>query len=929
MKNQLIIICTLFYSIYSFSQERKIEKLLTLIDKKEFQKCFEKLTEFRNDHPINPLGYLAFMQYYGNESNPSKNVDSAYLNFEKAVLISYGTEDREMIKYCEEFKFCLISHKSKLDSLGLISLSEYKKDPTLDKYNRFIKIYKRSELAIKEAIRMRDELAYSIAKKENTLVALETYLLEYPKSILITKCINEIYHFSLREAELNKKVDVLDEYIKKHPKSENQQACLKKIEEILYFNTLQADDNEDFVIYLKRYYKTMNYDLVLSNHKSWIKKNLEIENDYKKFNHLIHIYPNEIYDEKVYEKWQNIVFEHVKSKRSLPLFREYLKLFKFNSNALNLISSDEFSTATTWLTSMPYLLKNGKYTYVSPIEKKKLTEMQFDKVEPFFDNVAIVDRDQKVGVIDENWNTILPFEFDEITNRYNFLIAFKKVNEEDGYYQIFNKQGRLIIDQQFDRIDDDECLIIGDTILITGVQGNSFKLCQIYHGELVKMMNMNLDNFSLISSMVAFDGSSDNAGDAYISHRKLILVSTNGKDGAINWDGKIVIPFEYESIENAEDYLIFSLDFQGVKKFGVMNLQGEILIKPQYSYLKYLDNEFFAFSNNYSSDIPSTVRDIGVINQKNEIVIPAIYQNIEMLNENLFKVFIGGEFKNNKQSPYHLYYYGGKQGVINVYNQKIVDFENDEIILKDSFFVVRKYNKFGLVNLEGKIILDFNYDNIKIEKDAFIVGIGGKLEDTDESMENNFLERYVGGKYGVFSKLGKLIIPIVYDQIDRKLDLFIVGNGKYNPENEWIGKYGLFDINGKLILNIENDEIHLENSKYIVNKGTITLLDEYFKPIKIKPYSKIFNNNNSNYFSVMTGNKWGVINNRGEEIVPLLFESLEEMSGENVRVKYNPIQEYNNYLFIVYGSDFANHNYYQSLSNGNYLISTSGVKYAE
>jgi hypothetical protein len=175
---------------------------------------------------------------------------------------------------------------------------------------------------------------------------------------------------------------------------------------------------------------------------------------------------------------------------------------------------------------------------------------------------------------------------------------------------------------------------------------------------------------------------------------------------------------------------------------------------------------------------------------------------------------------------------------------------------KFKFLVGIKADKAALVDKVGNKLTDFKYDEIKYSvftrQDFFIV------------RRNNL--------YGFIDSTGKEIIPTKYEKVTR-----------FDKENtaryQLNGKWGLIDSKGTILL-----EPKYKLIKNFSNNGTAVVnLNDHFFHIDNKA-NKIYQKNfedlkayvdkNVNYAPAKSGGKWGVINIKGESVIPFEYEDI-------------------------------------------------------
>ncbi len=195
----------------------------------------------------------------------------------------------------------------------------------------------------------------------------------------------------------------------------------------------------------------------------------------------------------------------------------------------------------------------------------------------------------------------------------------------------------------------------------------------------------------------------------------ILRVKKGEKYGLIDLDGKELTSCDYEEITIIPGIKnIVKIKKDG--KYGIMDNQGKEIIKPQYAEITNLGND----------------KNAGFI-ITNEL---------------------------------------GKQGIVNYFNQPVLEAKYDEVtkIYGNNAYVVKQAGKQIVVDKEGKEILNTGFEEVK-----------QILKNT----ENGIIFTN-GGKYGVMNLLGTVTIPPQYEELqEAKTGLLIAKKD---------GKYGVIDI---------------------------------------------------------------------------------------------------------------------------------------
>lgn len=293
-----------------------------------------------------------------------------------------------------------------------------------------------------------------------------------------------------------------------------------------------------------------------------------------------------------------------------------------------------------------------------------IIEAKYNMGSDFYEDYANIIKDSVFGYVDKKGNETLFENYEEVFFYYgNTGIAKKK-----GKYGLINRKGDPL---------------------------TSFKY--------VMIKNYGFNHFK-----------------ATINKTKSQILSNKGNI-IFNKDLKFYIQsYHFDS----DSLIVFQETINGKKLNGLVNLQNQIICKPKYERISFInDNSFYAVQRN---------KKYGFINKEGKEVIPLIYEKVSFnINNDLIAV------KKN-----------GKWGYINRENKIIIPFIYDEAYaFLDGLAYVKKDGFYGCIDKKNKIKVDFN------------------LEKTGYPFYTNKLALYKkGGKYGFVNKNGKIKIKAKYDK---------------------------------------------------------------------------------------------------------------------------------------------------------------------
>ncbi|WP_198408390.1 WG repeat-containing protein [Chryseobacterium sp. StRB126] len=225
------------------------------------------------------------------------------------------------------------------------------------------------------------------------------------------------------------------------------------------------------------------------------------------------------------------------------------------------------------------------------------------------------------------------------------------------------------------------------------------------------------------------------------------LKKANGYIGYYLSDGTNVIPPQFCSATYNTDgyYLVSKAEHEyneagrrkeehipGTEKYGILNSKGEWIIG--------LDNTYssIGISNGF---IKVTKNDLsGIVNDKNEILIPLEYEELDPMDSTLisakkngkegiidiqnktlvpflYDTIYGFHFMNDKNQFYSIVRIGDQYGVVDKNGKYVIKLSDVELVsLTDTTVIIRKSGLFGLSDFQMKTIIPFEYN------DAYLYG---------------------------------------------------------------------------------------------------------------------------------------------------------------------------------------------------------------
>ena len=375
---------------------------------------------------------------------------------------------------------------------------------------------------------------------------------------------------------------------------------------------------------------------------------------------------------------------------------------------------------------IPY--RKGKLWGYSTPDKKMVIQPKWQETTFFVDGVAAVKQDNKWGLINEEGKEIIPIQYEYISNFVNgYAVARLPVPNS---LQLINVKGEI---KEY------------------GIQAS---------GGLDTELDGGYSSLSLYKSGL------------------MALRNKDRKYGLTTIDGKEVLPFQYESIREMENgYLLTESEVVYAYKTKIIKLdpkmhyarhrQPEKLIDTKNKTITVMitkEEQKLLEAYGYSTEASQKgVKYEGLVSPNGEVILPAIYDRINKLNENLMTIEkdrkIGlvtvkgeqitllkyssiGEFSEGLAT----FSIGDKYGYMNEKGEEVIPAKYLRTgRLVNGYGFAEKETGWGFLSKEGEEIGSFEYSSVR----PFSEGLA--------AVEKRYLVGYI-------NEQGEEVIPLIYKQ---------------------------------------------------------------------------------------------------------------------------------------------------------------------
>lgn len=412
--------------------------------------------------------------------------------------------------------------------------------------------------------------------------------------------------------------------------------------------------------------------------------------------------------------------------------------------------------------------KTGKLSVYS--EEGKLLLNNIDSIKPLKGHMFIVTKNHLKGIYDTQGKELIPIKYNKIERIGDSWSFFWKVYL-NGLQGLYTYEGKEVLSAEYENI--------------SSIDRGFGKPANLIVKEKSKYGMFNAEGERLIKSEyddIRFDNGhyvflKGDQKDYLKRDKQTLLKGITIKAQITNW---------IKENGNSErlSYFIFA-DNEG--KFGLLNEEDSVLIKPQYESM----DSYYNFSSDKTDYlIVKQNARFGVINLSNEVLIPLKYKSFSKiyirdhialedekgyilcsLKDN--SIFQSLHFNDIRETsgPYAVIEKEGKEALLNKLTLDLLfPFQYEEIVIvdEDSLFSVRLNDKYGIVDKNDKTIIPCMYDEwlYKVGGDKFVV------------KKDN--------QYGIINSKNQLVFgmtphPILaYDDYFQVMDI-----SRNNPEYDW------------------------------------------------------------------------------------------------------------------------------------------------
>lgn len=311
---------------------------------------------------------------------------------------------------------------------------------------------------------------------------------------------------------------------------------------------------------------------------------------------------------------------------------------------------------------------------------------------------------------------------------------------------------------------------------------------------------------------------------------EVLRVKKDNKYGLIDYNGKEILPTEYDSIEALEG-VKNSLIIKKEEKVGLCDNQGNIIIEPEYKEIKAIGNDY---KNGYV--VINSDNKYGLVDFTKQVILEPKYEEVKtvtstnsyvvkeegklkVINKDL-ETLVENKFDDVKQinNGNIVFVKNKKYGIMNTQGQITTKAEYDNIEYAfDNYYMAQKSGKYGIIDVNNQNVVPFDYEKISYRKEADFIEVEKKDAESTEILNNKFEKQLEGiitevntDKEYIRVRIGDEYKYYNFKLEEKDVRELLNTNTIFLSKKE--GKYGYVDKDGKIIIDYIYEDAKEQNS---------------------------------------------------------------------------------------------------------------------
>ncbi len=394
-------------------------KALAIYDYFKARNLFQKAIKHKHNMLTASYGISTISSH---NDNHFYNIDTAYVYVLKAQKAYRASSPKQKISWKKDYKIDSISIAGLLDTIEQKAFIQSTVKNTVDGYNHFIDTYTAAK-QVADAIELRNLLAFSIDSKENTYQAYKSFMDTYPNSTEFDEAKKRYEILLFKTLTADHKVSSYTTFIAQYPQSP-------------YVSS--ADDSVYRMVtphrFIKEYYSFIrafpsNHNVDNAWHKIYSLYTMDAKSE--TFVHFHKDYPD-------YPFTQHADSDLVLSQLHFYPAREG-NLWGYIDSAGKVRVPFKYEWVdTNFYDGLASVALNDKLGFINK-RGELVIPCIYDEADHFHSTLSVVKKGNMCGIISSLHQTIVPFEYQEISNFSEGMAVIEK-NNKFGYISLLGEE---------------------------------------------------------------------------------------------------------------------------------------------------------------------------------------------------------------------------------------------------------------------------------------------------------------------------------------------------------------------------------------------------------------------------------------------------------------------------------------------------------
>lgn len=367
--------------------------------------------------------------------------------------------------------------------------------------------------------------------------------------------------------------------------------------------------------------------------------------------------------------------------------------------------SNKDSNDNLWYENDVLKVKKNDLYGLTDLKGKELLPCEYESIEALegVENTFKISKEGSYGIVDDSGSVLIPvtsnyIQIDNLGTEKNQGFIVKNA---DGKYGIVDTANKQIVEVKYESV---EKVFKNDYYVVT---------------ESGKQIIVKKDGTKVLS------GDYDKIVAILQNPENGVIYQSKNKYGVMKLDGQVLINAEYDSLKEGKSGVVIA---KKNDKYGIIDLENNIKVDFKYTSISYNEKAdlYIAEDEQFSNEILSSDYEVKQTGYLIELDTDKGY--LELNQDNEYKY----------------------------YNFKFEEQKEESIFTQNTLFISKKDGKYGFVDKKGNVVVDYIYDDATNQNSY---GFAGVKKD---------------GNWGVVDKDGKLIKEPSYN-LDDYLKVDFIG----------------------------------------------------------------------------------------------------------------------------------------------------------